>query len=80
MYHDDAALSMEAGDLEQVLGTLRQQALDIEAQYCDQVLTTTNAFVGPPPGTPPTPHARGSIKCCQSQRSISSQDIDGPRR
>ncbi len=28
---------MEANDLEQVLGTLRQQALELEARYSDQV-------------------------------------------
>ena len=55
MYHDDAALSMEAGDLEQVLGTLRQQALDIEARYCDQVLTTTTCIRWTPTWNP-APH------------------------
>ncbi len=34
---DSASLSMEANDLEQVLGTLRQQALELEARYSDQV-------------------------------------------
>ena len=34
---ESASLSMEANDLEQVLGTLRQQALELEARYSDQV-------------------------------------------
>ena len=34
---DSASLSMEANDLEQVLGTLREQALELDARYNDQV-------------------------------------------
>ena len=38
MHHvDTASLSMEANDLDQVLGTLREQALELEARYSDQV-------------------------------------------
>ena len=54
---ESASLSMEANDLEQVLGTLRQQALELEARYSDQVgLRRIHLSLCQTP--PPGPHLR----------------------